>query len=147
MKIDLILAAEKDWREVAEFEKEAECRIFHAYTTEEDVTKMIRSDHVFFAVLDSEKIGVIAYHENPDSNHITDFIVAKKLQGKGLGLQILKNLIEKLGEDKQFDLVTHPENSAAIITYLKAGFLIKDLKENFFGDGEPRIVLEKEKND
>ena len=147
MKIDLILATEKDWQGVAEFEKEAECRIFHAYTTEEDVTKMIQNDEVFFAVLDGEKIGVMAYHKNPDSNHITDLIVAKKLQGQGLGLLILKTLMEKVGENNQFDLVTHPENSAAIITYLKAGFLIKDLKENFFGDGEPRIVLVKEKNE
>lgn len=147
MKIDLISATENDWQEVAGFEKEAECRIFHAYTTEEDVTKMIQNDDVFFAVLDGEKIGVIAYHENPKSNHISDFVVAKKFQGKGLGLQILRTLMEKIGGNKQFDLVTHPENTPAIITYLKAGFFINGWKENCFGDGEARIVLIKEKND
>lgn len=42
-------------------------------------------------------------------------------------------------EDRK-DLV---ENASAIILYLKLGFEIYGLKENYYGDGQPRLLLKR----
>jgi len=56
----------------------------------------------------------------------------------------MKLLLKKLG-NQRFSLVVHPENTAAILIYLHLGFVIKDWKENYFGDNKNRIILIKEK--
>jgi ribosomal protein S18 acetylase RimI-like enzyme len=58
---------------------------------------------------------------------------------------LIRALLDEVGDKKPFELVTHPENTSAIITYLKSGFKIKAWKDNYFGDGQPRILLVKEK--
>lgn len=45
----------------------------------------------------------------------------------------------------KIDLVTHPENTKAIRLYESLGFKIAERKENYYGDGEPRVVLVKNK--
>jgi ribosomal-protein-alanine N-acetyltransferase len=42
---------------------------------------------------------------------------------------------------KRIDLVTHPDNTKAINLYESLGFKIESTIENYFGDGEPRIVM------
>jgi ribosomal protein S18 acetylase RimI-like enzyme len=37
--------------------------------------------------------------------------------------------------------VAHPENEIALGLYMSLGFEIESRQENFFGDGEPRLVL------
>ena len=39
------------------------------------------------------------------------------------------------------DLAVHPENQAARALYVSYGFTQTRIHENFFGDGEPRIVM------
>ena len=61
-------------------------------------------------------------------------------QRQGLGKKMMEYLI-KLNPGKTIELVTHPKNVAALKLYLSLGFVITGWKDNFFGDGEPRLTL------
>ena len=56
----------------------------------------------------------------------------------------MKKLLE-LVKGNQVYMITHPKNIAAIILYLKNGFEIASWKENCYGDGEPRLILQRTK--
>jgi len=67
-------------------------------------------------------------------------------QRQGIGKMIMKKLFNLLKDYKLIKIVTHPYNVGAIILYLKSGFKIYGWKDNYFGDGQPRLLLRKEKN-
>ena len=50
-------------------------------------------------------------------------------------------VLEEFRDVKRIDLVTHPDNIKAIALYQSLGFAIESRKENYYGDGEPRIVM------
>jgi ribosomal-protein-alanine N-acetyltransferase len=50
-------------------------------------------------------------------------------------------ILEKCKGSNRIDLVTHPENSSALELYSSLGFKVESRQENYFGDGEPRLVL------
>ncbi len=52
----------------------------------------------------------------------------------------MKKLLSDLG-NKNFALLVHPENTPALLIYLRLGFLISEWKENYFGNGQPRILM------
>lgn len=39
------------------------------------------------------------------------------------------------------ELAVHPDNQIALRLYASLGFEIKSRQENYFGDGEPRLLL------
>lgn len=89
-------------------------------------------------------IGLFAYKHNEDGVEVKQIIVLPKYQGKGLGKAIMKKLLE-LVKGNNIYLHTHPKNIAAIILYLKNGFEITTWKENCYGDGEPRLIMQLKK--
>lgn len=50
-------------------------------------------------------------------------------------------ILEKCKGADRVDLVTHPENRSALELYSSLGFKVEARQENYFGDGEPRLVL------
>jgi ribosomal protein S18 acetylase RimI-like enzyme len=52
----------------------------------------------------------------------------------------IKELLNIIG-NKKIDLVVHPKNTSAIITYLKSWFEINWWKKNLFWDWEDRLYL------
>ena len=54
---------------------------------------------------------------------------------------MVKELIKLVG-DKAIITVTHPQNTGAIILYLEHGFKIVGWKDDYYGDGQPRLMLE-----
>jgi ribosomal protein S18 acetylase RimI-like enzyme len=50
-------------------------------------------------------------------------------------------LLKELKIFKRLDLVVHPDNIGAIKLYNSLGFETESLKENYFGDGEPRLIM------
>jgi ribosomal protein S18 acetylase RimI-like enzyme len=55
-------------------------------------------------------------------------------------------ILEELKDYKRIELVTHPDNKSAIKLYFSFGFLTEKQMENYFGDGEPRILMAKTNN-
>ena len=65
-------------------------------------------------------------------------------RGKGTGRLLSQKVIE-LFKSKEIDrilLTVHPENAPATHLYNKLGFEIHEKIENYYGDGEPRLVME-----
>ncbi len=49
-------------------------------------------------------------------------------------------LFEKLKDYKKLTLCVHPDNHARKL-YGSFGFKVESRKENYFGDGEPRLIM------
>lgn len=107
----------------------------------EEITKNI----VYFIILDNEIVGSVIYeNKSEDHAYISGLVIDQKYQGQGLARKAMELIMEELKDKKRIDLVTHPENDKAINLYKSLGFIIGETKENYFGDGEPRIVMVKE---
>jgi len=92
------------------------------------------------------KFGItrFAYEHQDDGVEEKQIIVLPKYQGKGFGKVIVKKLLA-LAKGNNIYLHTHPKNIVAIILYLKNGFEITSWKENYYGDGEPRLIFRSNK--
>ena len=108
----------------------------------EDTIEYLKDCKIYLAYINNEVVGLFAYQEL--ANHVVEvkqLIVLKKFQGHGYGQELLKQLFTLSA--KKIRLVTHPLNNAAIITYLKSGFQLIGWKDNYYGDEQPRLLLEK----
>lgn len=95
---------------------------------------------VYLAYDDGQPVGVLAYEIKGNEVEVKQVLVHPSRQGKGIGSCLVGKLIDDTA-DKHIWLVTHPKNTAAIITYLKNGFEITQWKDNYYGDGQPRLIL------
>ena len=77
--------------------------------------------------------------------HVNDLTIKPEYQNQGLGSKGMEFLLDRLKNIPKIELVTHPKNNPAIRLYLKFGFEIEGWKDNFYGDGEPRLILAKVK--
>ncbi len=85
-------------------------------------------------------VGFFAFKKENDGIEVKVIVVIPEKQGKGYGKAMMKKLFE-LTNGKIIHLVTHPKNTSAIVYYLKSGFEIYGWKDNYYGDGEPRLLL------
>lgn len=139
--------------DVAEFLKieksVAGSKTYSGSANEEEATKEIENNIVYFIQEKGINIGTIEY-EIKEENHayLSGIVVSPDFQGKGIGRKALEWLLANdLKNFERVDLVTHPHNTRAIMLYLSLGFVIEAWKDNHYGDGEPRIVLAREKQD
>lgn len=73
--------------------------------------------------------------------YISGLLVIPEYQGQGIGGHVMTRMMKELEDIPRVDLVTHPHNTRAIRLYLSLGFRIESWKDDYFGDGEPRLVL------
>jgi [ribosomal protein S18]-alanine N-acetyltransferase len=86
-------------------------------------------------------VGSIAYKEkSPNHIYISGIIVRPEYQGRGIATNAIQSVLAKYPDAERIDLVTHPDNPALKL-YESIGFKVEERKENYFGDGEPRLVL------
>ncbi len=105
----------------------------------------LKGCEVYLVYEKNTPIGLFAYKQNDDRVEVKQIIILPKYQGKGFGKAIVKKLLE-LVQGKKTYLHTHPKNTAAIILYLKNGFEITDWKNNYYDDGEPRLIFQRRKH-
>ncbi len=110
----------------------------------EELVEYLKNSEVFIAYEKNKPIGFIAYESNANMAEIKSVAVIPKYQGKGFGKKMVKSILEMI-DTPRIVLVTHPKNSAAVAVYLKCGFNIVGWKDNYYGDGEPRLLLELQK--
>jgi len=75
--------------------------------------------------------------------YLSGLAVDPAYQGLGVGRDALEQVLSEVKNAPKIELLTHPDNENAIKLYQSFGFEITDKKDNYFGDGEPRIVLVK----
>ena len=134
--------SEDDWQTIVSIEKKCETSTFLAYTKEEDSRKYLRNSRVYLIKMGDKAVGTISYEEkSPDHAYIDSMTILPEFQGKGLSTEAMNWLMPQLKKYKVVDLVTHPKNNPSLRLYLKFGFVISEWKDNYFGDGEPRLHL------
>lgn len=87
-------------------------------------------------------VGDISYEKKGEHHvHISGLVVMPQFQGQGIAREALTEVLVELEGFERIDLVTHPDNEKALKLYQSLGFVVESRKENFFGDGEPRLIL------
>lgn len=124
-----------------ELEKRAFFREFDlpSRNTQEQIDYLKESE-VFALYENGMAVGFFAYRQGKDDIELLVIAVDPKKQGNGYG-KIMMDRVLELTQNQTVRLVTHPKNSGAIRFYLKSGFTISGWKENYYGDGQPRLLL------
>jgi len=87
-------------------------------------------------------VGTAAYWLRPDmSVYISNVAVHQMYRRQGIARAAMSFILEKCKGTHRVDLVTHPENKNALQLYESLGFKVESHQENYFDDGEPRLVL------
>lgn len=102
----------------------------------------LQGSEVYILYDNLEPMGFFAFKEDEEGVELMAIAVNPKMQGKGYGKIMMKKIL-KLTNGKGIRLVTHPRNRDAIIFYLKSGFEIYGWKDNYYGDGKPRLLLKR----
>jgi ribosomal protein S18 acetylase RimI-like enzyme len=100
----------------------------------------LKNCEVYLAYDGDTVIGSFAFEVINDQVEIKQLIVVPEYQNKGYGDKIAKELL-RINDGKKVWLVTHPQNTVAIILYLKNNFEIAGWKDNYYGNGQPRLIL------
>jgi ribosomal protein S18 acetylase RimI-like enzyme len=110
-------------------------------TTEAAIEEIRKS--VFYFIKDGDDcVGTAAYRIRPDrSVYLSNIAILPAYRRKGLGRAAVMFLLARCQGASRIDLVTHPENEGALHLYMSFGFKVESRKEDYFGDGEPRLVL------
>lgn len=108
--------------------------------TVKEETDYLKNCEVYIAYENEKPIGLVGYETKEDFVEILLLAVIPEYQKKGLGRKLMSFAMDKI-KDKEIRLVTHPKNTPAIILYLKSGFEISGWKDNYYGDGQPRLLF------
>ncbi len=115
------------------------------YSAELDANDWIedlKNGTVLLSEMDGEVIGNASYEpRGADTFYISGLMVVPKFQGKGIGRIVLQKLLDDMNDAKRIELVTHPDNVAALKLYESFGFVVESRHENYWGEGEPRLLL------
>lgn len=123
-------------------ESVAGTKIYSPMLKEEEWIKELGKGVVYIIEKDGEAVGNISYERiNKDNVYISGLAIHPKFQGQGIAHEAVVHILKELKDIKMIDLVTHPDNIKALKLYQSLGFTIESRKENYFGDGEPRLVL------
>ena len=122
-------------------------KIYSAMLTEGEWHETLSKNTIYLIEKDNKIVGNISYElKNPAHAHIDGLAIMPLFQGQGIARQAMQLVLEELKAVQKIDLVTHPENTRAIKLYESLGFKVESRIENYFGDGEPRIKLVKNRD-
>ena len=135
-----------DLPEIAKLEKTASSKIYSARVEENELKDFINNEFVFLVKKGDKVIGLVAYKIIKNKiAHINGLVINPEFQGQGFAKQTMSLLLGKIGRRPRIELVVHPHNTPAISLYLSLGFIIEAWRNNHFGDGQPRLVMAKNK--
>ena len=82
--------------------------------------------------------------KGPDHAYLSGLVIHPDFQGRGIAREAALFRLNKLRDVKRIDVVTHPENAKILHLYKSLGFTVEKRIENYYGDGEPRLLLVKQ---
>ncbi len=143
MAIHLKKADNSDIEELVELEKSVTgTKIYVPMLTQEEWMVVLEIGVAYLIMYGSTLVGNISYeNKGRDRVHISGLVISPQFQGQGFGREALVKVLEELKDVKRIDLVTHPKNAKALELYTSLGFVVESEKENYYGDGEPRLIL------
>lgn len=140
IKVDCI----KEAKILFKLDNQALCRDFDLPSRNiQEQIDYLQGSEVYILYEGGNAIGFFSFKGEKNKVELLAIVVIPEEQGKGYGKIMMKKLLE-LTKRNMVKLVTHPKNSSAILFYLKSGFEIYSWKDNYYGDGEPRLLLKHE---
>lgn len=117
--------------------------IYSSMTKEDEWKEALQKNSVYLIERNDEIVGNVSYEKKgEDVAYISGLVVIPHFQGQGIGREVLNKVLkEDLKDMKRIDLVTHPDNMVARKLYQSLGFVVESRKENYWGDGEPHLVM------
>lgn len=121
-------------------------KTYSAMHTKEEWLEELEKSTVYLIRRDGEIVGNTSYEmKSKDHAYLSGLTIESRFQGQGIAREALQQVLEELKDIQRIDLVTHPENAKALTLYQSFGFNVESRKENYFDDGEPRLMLVLEK--
>jgi ribosomal-protein-alanine N-acetyltransferase len=138
-------ATERDLEIFIDLEKKvANARVYGPALQTEKALDEIRKNAIYFIEKGGSIVGMAGYIKRPDGSVcINNVNIDPAYQRQGIARAAMRFFLEKHKSARRIDLVTHPENENALKLYQSLGFEVESREENYFGDGEPRLVLAK----
>lgn len=100
--------------------------------------------HKSYVIQDGNVIvGAVIYIELDHGMYLDELVVSDRYRGKGAGTFALSTVLST-EKGYAWELHTHPDNPAANL-YERHGFRTIETIPNFFGDGEPRMRMRRER--
>ncbi|MDF2636183.1 MAG: GCN5-related N-acetyltransferase [Pelosinus sp.] len=109
----------------------------------------IRHGRVYIIRRNHKVVGLIQYMLDwnlPEKAYMVGVSVDREWRGRGVGTELLKESFNRLYQDhiKEIELTVDANNVAAVTVYeKKLGFVIAELRENEYGEGENRLVMKR----
>ena len=136
----------EDAHAFAASETKSASRIYGPIGTIEDAHREISENTLFFIKKDEIIVGTAAYRVRADNSvYISCVAIDPAYRRQGIARAAMTYILKKTKGTSRVDLVTHPENTNALHLYASLGFRIESRRENYYGDGEPRLVLAKDR--
>lgn len=136
-------ATAKDFETFLEIERSVgDSRTYSPTTDPKEALEEIEKNTVYFIREGNKIVGSVMYRmKAPDHAYISGLAILPDFQRRGIGKTAMEKVLEELKDVSTIDLVTHPDNARAIALYQSLGFTIGERIENYFDDGQPRIVM------
>ncbi len=137
------LATGKDKVTLVTFERKvADPKLYGVPLDAESALREIRKNKFYFVKAGGQVVGTAAYRLRPDGSiYISNVAVDPEYRRRGIARAAMFFILEKCKGAHLVELVTHPKNKNALRLYRSLGFAVESPQENYFGDGEPRLVL------
>ena len=148
MTFKKITNSEQDVLEYIEVEKTAIGDYTYSGIVDfDEAKKQIEENECFNIYDDGVLVGHIEYLiKTPTHAYLGGLVILPEFKNQGIGRKATLAILEIVKDIERVDLVTHPHNSAVIRIFLALGFRIEAWKDNYWGDGQPRLVISKIKN-
>ncbi|OQQ04697.1 GNAT family N-acetyltransferase [Vibrio campbellii] len=84
---------------------------------------------------------LMATSDEQNTHWILSLAVDSQHRGKGIARSLVENAIAKVSSGSIVKLTVDPNNAPAYKLYTSLGFKVLEKEEDYFGDGEPRMVM------
>lgn len=112
--------------------------------TDEEMKESLEKGIKYIIEKHGEVIGSYSYEiKSKDNVNIGGPAILPEFQGQGIGKEITRRILEELKDYKRIDLEIHPDNLISLRLFKSFDFVVESRIENYFGDGEPRLILTK----
>ncbi len=117
-------------------------KIYSPMLEEDDWKYEIENNTVYLIEKDGTVVGNISYERKGEGKvYINGLAINPPFQGKDIGRKVMIRILDEIKDAKRIELDTHPDNAPALALYESLGFVVESRIENYYGDGEPRLVL------
>ena len=143
MQLTIEPATLNDANTLVAFERKvADPKIYGPPLGVQGAIKEISKNTFYFIKRGDILVATAAYQLRPDKSVcISNVAVDPKHRRQEIARTVMLFILEKCKGTSRIDLVTHPDNKDAIQLYTSLGFKVESRQENYYGDGEPRLVL------